>query len=85
MSAVPARWLLYPLLALALVTFVVGVVMYRRRIGEMKAKRVRAQALATSASAAAALEDTRASDNFRNLFETPVLFYAGMLVVAGKG
>lgn len=72
--------LLYPLLAQALLTFVVGVVMYRRRIAEIRAKRVRVQSLATSASMAATLEDTRASDNFRNLFEAPVLFYAGVLV-----
>jgi hypothetical protein len=33
----------------------------------------------------ALLQDTRASDNFRNLFELPVLFYAGVLVAAQLG
>lgn len=80
MSGVPDRWMLYPPLALALLTFVVGFVMYRRRFAEIRRKRVRVQALATSAGMAAALEDTRAADNFRNLFEMPVLFYAGVLV-----
>lgn len=79
--SVPDRWMLYPMLAMALLTFVVGYVMYRRRFAEIRRKRVRVQTVATSAGMSAALEDTAAADNFRNLFETPVLFYAGMLVV----
>ena len=46
----------------------------------MRRRRVAPQSVATSAQMAAGLEDTRASDNFRNLFEMPVLFYAGVLV-----
>lgn len=80
MSAMPDRWLLYPVLALAMLTFVVGAIMYRRRVGEMKRKRVAPQSVATSAAMATALTDTGPADNFRNLFETPVLFYAGVLV-----
>ena len=80
MSRIPDVWLLYPVLALALLTFVVGLLMYRRRVAEMRRRRVAPQSVATSAQMAARLEDTRASDNFRNLFEMPVLFYAGMLV-----
>ena len=80
MSAIEGRWLLYPLLALALLSFAVGTLMYRRRVAEIRRKGVRLQAIASSAGMAASLEDTRASDNFRNLFELPVLFYAGVLV-----
>jgi len=80
MSAIEGRWLLYPLLALALLTFVVGTLMYRRRVAEIRRKGVRLQSLASSAGMAATLEDTRASDNFRNQFELPVLFYVGVLV-----
>jgi hypothetical protein len=41
--------------------------------------------VATSAQMAARLTDTRASDNFRNLFELPVLFYVALLVLASTG
>jgi hypothetical protein len=79
-TPVAERWLLYPLLAMALLTFAVGTLMYRRRVTEIRRKGVRLQSIASSAGMAATLEDTRASDNFRNLFELPVLFYAGVLV-----
>jgi hypothetical protein len=61
--------------AMVLLTFIVSVRMYRSRVREMRQKRVHPQALSTSAQMAR-LEDTRAADNFRNLFEVPVLFYA---------
>ena len=47
--------------------------------------RIRAQALASAADSVRLLSDTRASDNFRNLFELPVLFYAGVLLAAHIG
>ena len=43
------------------------------------------QAVATSAQMAARLTDTRAADNFRNLFELPVLFYLALFVAALTG
>jgi hypothetical protein len=43
------------------------------------------KAIAMSAAASARLRDTRASDNFRNLFELPVLFYAAALVAVQAG
>ena len=73
--------ILHPMLAMVLLTAIVAGVMYRRRIGEMRARRIHPQKLATSAQTAGALEDTRASDNFRNLFEAPVLFYAAVLTI----
>jgi hypothetical protein len=80
MNPIEGSWLLYPLLAMALLTFAVGTLMYRRRVAEIRRKGVRLQSIASSAGMATTLEDTRASDNFRNLFELPVLFYAGVLV-----
>jgi len=62
-------------------TFVVWVRMYAVRIGEMKRERIDPQRVASSAQAAALLRDTRASDNFRNLFELPVLFYLAVAVI----
>src|SRR6476469_5230308 len=59
--------------------------MYFMRIGEMKRERIHPQAVATSADMAARVKDTRASDNFRNLFELPVLFYLALVVAALTG
>jgi len=73
--------ILFPMLALVLLTMAVGIVMYRRRVAEMRAKRIPPQAVATTTQMAARLSDTCAADNFRNLFETPVLFYAAVLTI----
>jgi len=75
------RAILEPLPALVLLTVVVAVVMFRRRVGEMRARRVHPQAVATAAQMAVRLDDTGPADNFRNLFETPMLFVAALLTV----
>lgn len=72
----------WPMIAQVALTIVVWLRMYFQRIGEMKAMRIHPQALATSAAAAAKLQNTTAADNFRNLFEIPVLFYAICLALA---
>lgn len=74
-----------PALAMAGLTFVVWLRMYFARIGEMKRERIHPQAVATSLQMAALLKDTRAADNFRNLFELPVLFYMALTVAALSG
>jgi hypothetical protein len=71
--------LLYPVLAMVLLTAIVALVLLARRIGEMKAQRIRPQAVAAARDMTSMLDDHRASDNFRNLFEVPVLFYVAML------
>jgi hypothetical protein len=68
-----------PAFALVLLTIAVMLRMLTSRIAEMKTNKIHPQSIATSATLAARMPDTRASDNFRNLFETPVLFYAAML------
>jgi len=68
--------LVFAVLAMVLLTFVVGLMMLRARVAEMRHKRVHPQSVSTSGRMAARLEDTRAADNFRNLLEVPVLFYA---------
>ena len=65
-------WL--PCAAMVGLTAAVWVKLYADRLGEMRAKRIDPQALA-SARAAAQLERPQAAENFRNLFEVPVLFY----------
>ncbi|HEY6940845.1 MAPEG family protein [Dokdonella sp.] len=77
--------ILWPAFALVALTLVVWVRMYYVRIGEMRRLHIDPQSVSTSADAAARYVDTRASDNLRNLFELPVLFYAGVLVAHAIG
>jgi hypothetical protein len=72
----------WPLVAQVLLVAIVSVRLYAKRIGELKARRINPQAMATSQSAAATLKDVAAADNFRNLFEAPVLFFAVCLALA---
>jgi hypothetical protein len=71
---------LLPLFAMVLLNLLVWLRLYQTRLGEMKRRRIHPQSVASSAQMAA-LEDTRAADNFRNLFELPVLFYAAVLLI----
>jgi hypothetical protein len=74
-----------PAFAMVGLTFVVWWRMFFSRVAQMKRERIHPQAVATSAQAAAKLTDSRAADNFRNLFELPVLFYAALVVAALTG
>jgi hypothetical protein len=71
-----------PAVALVLLTAIVWVRLYVDRIGEIRQRRIDPQSLATTASAGQALQRVQASDNFKNLFEVPVLFYALCAVLA---
>ena len=75
-------WL--PCAAMVGLTAAVWVKLYADRLGEMRAKRIDPQALA-SARAAAQLERPQAAENFRNLFEVPVLFYLLCVALALNG
>lgn len=72
-------------LAMVTLTFVVGLHMFRVRVGEMMARRIHPQSVALSGQRAQRLEDSRASDNFNHLFEVPVLFYLLCAVAIGTG
>lgn len=72
----------WPMCAQVLLTAVVWAWMYVDRIGEMRAKKIPAQSVTTAREAARILERTAAADNFRNLFELPVLFYVLCLSLA---
>jgi hypothetical protein len=76
------RLIILPALAMVALTFIVWWRMFFTRIGQMKRERIHPQAVATSAQATARLTDSRAADNFRNLFELPVLFYLALVVAA---
>jgi hypothetical protein len=75
-----AHLIFWPAVAMVALTFVVQMRMYVTRIGEMRRERIHPQAVATSAQAAARFKNTSAADNFRNLFEMPVLFYVALFV-----
>lgn len=74
-----------PLVALvALVAFIWALAVLRR-VGEIRARRVRVQSLARARDAATALDDTRAMDNFNNLLQAPLLFCLLCLAFAQVG
>jgi hypothetical protein len=80
-NAMPTAILL-PVIALVLLTAIVWVRLYVERIRELRQRRIDPQTLATSASGAQTLRHVQASDNLKNLFEVPVLFYALCAVLA---
>ncbi|MEO8673425.1 MAG: MAPEG family protein [Tahibacter sp.] len=63
-------------LVLVLLTCVVGLRLLYVRAIEMRRNRIHPQAVSTSLQVATTLKNVQAADNFRNLFEVPVLFYA---------
>jgi hypothetical protein len=70
------RAILWPVLVQVALTATVWVALYAARLGEMRRRRIDPQRVADSRLAAGVLENVAAADNFRNLFEVPVLFYA---------
>lgn len=71
--------------ALVLLTFAVGITMLVTRVQEMRSKRIHPQSIATASKMAMKLENVQAADNFRNLLETPILFYALAAIAVGVG
>ncbi|HEX6831984.1 MAG TPA: MAPEG family protein [Rudaea sp.] len=80
-----ARLIAWPAVAMALLTFVVAVRMFQVRIAQIKRERIRLQTIATSSQAAQKLTESGPADNYRNLFELPVLFYAALALCAQMG
>jgi len=73
--------LLLPLLAQVALTFVIMLVMYRKRVAEMKTKRIHPQRTKSRSMTHGVLTDSEtAADNYANLFESPVLFYTAILL-----
>lgn len=80
-----ANNLFWPAVAMALLTCLVWARLYAVRIPEMQRRRIHPQKVALSSQRDSLLEDTRASDNFKNLFELPVLFYLALFVAHASG
>ena len=76
-----AKLILLPLVAMVLLTIIVTTTMFRRRVATFKSKRLHPQKVALSAQMASLVDDSRASDNLRNLFETPVMVYVAALTI----
>lgn len=76
-------WL--PCVAMAGLTALVWLKLYADRLGEMRTRGVDPQQLATMRAADGRLERTQAAENFRNLFEVPVLFYVLCVALALNG
>ncbi|MEQ1511242.1 MAG: MAPEG family protein [Lysobacteraceae bacterium] len=81
----PNHAIFLPALAMVALTFIVLVVMFARRVAQMKRDRIHPQKVSTSQQAAALYTDVAPADNFRNLFEMPVLFYLALVVAALTG
>ena len=61
---------------MVLLTFFVGLRLFAVRVREMREQRIHPQTASTSLQMASQLQNVQAADNFKNLFEVPVLFYA---------
>ncbi|RZI82569.1 MAG: hypothetical protein EOP38_15485 [Rubrivivax sp.] len=79
--------LLRPMVAMMVLTAVVWVYMYVRRLGYMLSRGVDVQSVNTPQKMAAAVpeEVEFSANNLKNLFELPVLFYAVCLVMIQMG
>lgn len=62
--------------AMAVLVFLVALRLLQNRVVEMRAKRINPQATSNSIQMASRLENVQAADNYKNLFEAPILFYA---------
>lgn len=73
--------LLLPLLAQVTLTFIVMIIMYHKRIAEMKSKNIQPQQIESRSKSKTMLTDSASgADNYSNLFESPVLFYTAILL-----
>ncbi|GAB3733758.1 MAPEG family protein [Luteimonas pelagia] len=75
----------WPAVAMVALTIVVTFRMYRERIRQIRGEGIGFAEIPSSSQMAARLADTRAADNYRNLFETPVLFYLALVVAHATG
>ncbi|MGH8121842.1 MAG: MAPEG family protein [Rudaea sp.] len=75
-----ARLIFWPAVAMVVLTIIVTFRMFFERSRQIRAEGVRWREVSTSSKMNVRLADTRSADNYRNLFETPTLFYAALIV-----
>jgi hypothetical protein len=92
MAAVPPAGLAFatggiflPALAMVALTFAVTVRMFTERMRQIRGERIPFREIPSGSQMATRFADTRAADNYRNLFEAPVLFYLALVVAALAG
>ncbi len=73
--------LLLPLLAQVLLTFIVLYTMGRKRVNEIKKKKIHPQRTDVRTHSREVFKDAEAaSDNYHNQFESPLLFYVAIVL-----
>jgi hypothetical protein len=77
--------ILWPMCAQAGLVALVWLRLYAVRLTEMRTRGIDPQQLARADEAVRLLENNRAADNLRNLFEIPVLFFAICLALYVTG
>ena len=84
-AALLAKAVFLPALAMVALTVVVTVRMFLERMRQIRGERIPFREIPSGSQMAARFADTRAADNYRNLFEAPVLFYLALVVAALTG
>lgn len=74
-----------PALAMVALTFAVTMRMFTERVRQIRSERIPFREIPSGSQMATRFADTRAADNYRNLFEAPVLFYLALVVAALGG
>jgi len=73
--------LLLPLLAQVLLTFIVLFIVVRKRVNEIKKKKIHPQRTDVRTHAREVFKDSEAAaDNYLNQLETPILFYLAIVI-----
>jgi hypothetical protein len=75
-----ANTVFLPAVAMVALTIAVVFRMFFERMRQMRGERIHFREIPSSSQMAARFADTRAADNYRNLFEMPVLFYLALVV-----
>jgi hypothetical protein len=74
------RQIFLPAVAMVVLSSILLVRMFFERLRQVRAENIRWREIPSASQMAARFQDTRAADNFRNLFEVPVLFYLALVV-----
>ena len=84
-ASIAAGGVFLPALAMVALTVAVTVRMFLERVRQIRAERIPFREIPSGSQMATRFADTRAADNYRNLFELPVLFYLALVVAALAG
>jgi hypothetical protein len=71
----PHHAIFLPPIAMVILTGIVWLRLASDRIGELRARRIHPQQVATARQMTETMQKVQSADHFRNLFEVPVLFY----------